>query len=135
MNACDYSSYALPTINFIAGETQDLVFNVYFYRNKEVFNLDGCACSFSISNFMNQTGEPILVKNTNVNPDEVIMSNNRLMITLSSSDTIELSGKYVYQIVILDEITNAIEIPKQGILYIKNNIDKQTIQNWTKSKS
>lgn len=48
-------------------------------------------------------------------------------VTLSPIETVDLSGKYIYQIIIRD-IDGDVEIPKQGILYITNNINKNFIR-------
>ena len=38
---CDYSPYTLPTIDFVAGETQDFAFYTYFYKSHQPFALSG----------------------------------------------------------------------------------------------
>lgn len=53
---------------------------------------------------------------------------NVLTVTLSPTETVDLSGKYIYQIIIRD-IDGDVEIPKQGILYITNNINKTLYGN------
>lgn len=120
---CDYSPYALPTIDFVGGETQDLAFNVYFYKERKPFSLTGCDCNFSIVSFTNKTGTPILSKPMTAMYNDEGSANNVLTVTLKSSDTVDLCGKYIYQIIIKD-INGDTEIPKQGILYITNNINK-----------
>ena len=45
---CNYSPYTLPPIDFIGGETQNFIFNVYHYAEKRPFSLEGCTCDFSI---------------------------------------------------------------------------------------
>ena len=49
--------------------------------------------------------------------------NNVLTVTLKPKETVGLCGKYIYQIQIQD-IDGDVEIPKQGILYITNNINR-----------
>ena len=125
--SCTYNPYTLPTIDFVGGETQDLAFNVYFYKDKKPFSLTGCECNFSIVSFTNKLGTPILTKQM-----ESIFNNegtydNVLTVTLSPIETVDLSGKYIYQIIIRD-IDGDVEIPKQGILYITNNINKNFIR-------
>lgn len=120
---CDFSPYTLPTIDFVGGETQDLMFNVYFYKNKKPFSLTGCTCNFSIVSFTNKTGAPILSKQMNAIFNDDISSDNVLTVTLEPTETVDLFGKYIYQIIIKD-INGDAEIPKQGILYITNNINK-----------
>lgn len=48
-------------------------------------------------------------------------------LTVDPLDTVDLCGKYIYQITIKD-INGNIEIPKQGILFITNNINKSFIR-------
>lgn len=120
---CDYSPYTLPTIDFVGGETQDLAFNVYFYKERKPFSLTGCDCNFSVVSFTNKMGAPILSKPMVTIYNDEGSSNNVLTVTLKSSETVDLCGKYIYQIIIRD-VNGDAEIPKQGILYITNNINK-----------
>lgn len=124
---CDYSPYSLPTIDFVGGETQDLAFNVYFYKNKQPFSLTGCTCNFSIVSFRNKKGAPILSKQMTSIFNDAGTSDNVLTVTLQPDETVDLDGKYIYQIIIKD-INGDAEIPKQGILYITNNINKAFIR-------
>lgn len=123
---CDYSPYTLPTIDFVGGETQDLAFHAYFYVNKLPFSLSRCTASFAVVSFTNKTGAPILTKPMKVVFDNSVTVENVLSVTLDPSDTVDLCGKYIYQISIKD-IDGDIEIPKQGILFITNNINKSFI--------
>ena len=66
MQACDYSPYTLPTIDFIAGESQDLLFHTYFHTGRRPFDLTGCSCNFAVVNFLNRTGSPILSKSMSI---------------------------------------------------------------------
>ena len=122
-----YNPYTLPTIDFVGGETQDLAFNVYFYKNKKPLSLTGCSCNFSIVSFTNKTGSPILSKEMKGNFNDQVDVNNVLTVTLTSADTVDLSGKYIYQIIIRD-IDGEVEIPNQGVMYITNNINKSFIR-------
>lgn len=124
---CDYSPYTLPTIDFVGGETQNLTFNVYFYKDKKPFSLTGCTCNFSIVSFTNKMGAPILSKKMNGTYNDEVASDNVLTVTLTPTETVELFGKYIYQIIIRD-IEGDVEIPKQGILYVTNNINKNFIK-------
>lgn len=124
---CDYSPYTLPTIDFVGGETQDLAFNVYFYKDKKPFSLTGCTCNFSIVSFTNKMGTPILSKEMKGIYNDEVTADNVLTVTLTPTETVELFGKYIYQIIIRD-IEGDVEIPKQGILYVTNNINKNFIK-------
>lgn len=126
--ACDYNPYVLPTIDFVGGETQKLLFNIYFHENNGPFSLSGCTANFSIVNYLNRTGAPILSKTMQsvLGADAIV--DNKLTVTLLPEETVDLFGKYIYQIIIRD-IDGEIEIPKQGILYITNNLNKNYIRN------
>ena len=52
---------------------------------------------------------------------------NVLYVELKPSDTLDLFGKYIYQITIKDADNNA-DIPQQGIIYIHNNINKSFLR-------
>lgn len=119
---CTYSQYSLPTIEFVGGETQKLMFNVYYYNNKRSFDLTGCSYDFSIVSATNKTDVPLLSKTV-----ETTESNNVLVVELAPEDTVNLSGKYIYQISIKG-FDGTVEIPKQGALYITNNINKSFVR-------
>ena len=127
---CGYNPYTLPTIDFVGGETQDLIFNMYFYKNKKPFSLTGSVCNFSIINFTNKTGTPIITKTMTVCESEDYGVDNVLKVTLNPQETVALAGKYIYQITI-QAINGDVEIPKQGILYITHNIDRDFIWQQT----
>lgn len=127
MLECEMNQYTLPTISFVGGETQDLAFNVYFYKNKKPYGLSGCTANFAIVHFLNKAGTPILSKPMASRINEAGTIDNVLTITLAPEDTVDLSGKYIYQISIRD-IGGDAEIPKQGILMISTNIDKGFIR-------
>lgn len=121
------TSYTMPRIDFVGGETQNLMFHVYFHRNKRPFSLTGCTANFSIVSFTNKTGAPILSKSMNAVFNEEGTIENVLTVTLKPNETVNLYGKYIYQIQIRD-IDGVTEIPKQGLLYITNNINKGFIR-------
>lgn len=121
MGAFDYNPYVLPVISFVGGSTQELVFHTFSYNDKEPFDLTSCTAFFSMINYVNKSGSPIVVKQMTA---ETSTGNNVLKVTLEPSDTIDLVGKYIYQISIQD-ISGEIEIPGQGIMRIANNINKK----------
>lgn len=124
---CDCNSLELPTVSFVGGETQDFIFNVYYYKGKKPHSLSGCICDFSIVNCTNRRGVPICSKSMTVKHTEGGAFDNVLAVTLHPSETIDLEGKYIYQITLKD-INGDAEIPKQGYLYITNNINKKFIK-------
>lgn len=126
MTSCTYNPYVLPTIDFVAGETQDLSFNIFFYKSNKPYNLEDCLATFSVSSYTNKSGNAIISKTMDMRPGET-GTNNVLVVTLTSKDTVNLSGKYIYQIT-LQDIDGDVEIPKQGILMITNNIDRKLLR-------
>lgn len=128
MSSCTYDPYTLPAIDFVAGETQDFAFHVYFHDDDKPFSLSGCDANFSVVSFTNRVGKPILSKEMGVTAPSEGSVDNVLTVTLLPKETVNLSGKYIYQISIRDE-DGEVEIPKQGVLYITNNINKAYITN------
>ena len=108
-------------------ETQYLAFNTYFYKNKRPFDLTGCTADFSVVSTNNRMGTPILTKTMTAKWNDAGTAGNVLSVTLDPLDTVELYGKYIYEIQIRDA-DGDIEIPKQGVLYIANNINKRFIR-------
>ena len=127
MDCCTYSPYVLPTIDFVGGETQELAFHIYFHKNRRPFSLAACDCRFSVVSFNNKMGDPILTKTMEVSYDLEDDCDNILTVKILASETVDLFGKYIYQISMRD-LGGDVEIPKQGILYISNNIDKSFIK-------
>lgn len=119
----DCGKFTLPTIEFVGGETQKLVFNIYANRRDVPFSLDGTTCNFSATSFVNRTATPAISKDVEFTSND---DDNVLEVTLSPTDTVELSGKYIYQISIKDE-DGVIEIPSHGIMYITANINKSFV--------
>ena len=72
-------------------------------------------------------GTPILTKSMEAIYNDSGTSNNVLTVKLLPNETVELFGKYIYQIIIRD-IDGDVEIPNHGILYIINNINKDFIR-------
>lgn len=122
---CDYSPYSLPTIDFVGGSTQELVFHTFFSQNRKPFDLSSCTASFAVINFINKNGSPLITKTMQVDKSEVGDGTvtNVLRVVLQPEDTVDLVGKFIYQISIQD-ISGDIEIPDQGIIRIANNINK-----------
>ena len=123
----NYDPYTLPTISFVGGETQDLAFHTYFYKNMKPYDLTECISNFSVVSYTNKHGAPLLTKPMTAVLNDEGNCHNILTVTLQPKETIDLYGKYIYQIQIKD-IGGDIEIPKQGILYISNNINKDFVK-------
>lgn len=123
MNGCPLDQYTLPQMEFVGGETQEVAFHAHYYLDDRPFGLEGCVAQFSIVSYTNKYGAPILEKKMEVTRDGADGMKNVLYLKLLPEDTLDLNGKYIYQISIRD-VDGDVEIPKQGIIYIYNNIDK-----------
>lgn len=113
------------TIDFVGGSTQELVFHTFFSQNKKPFDLSSCTASFALINFVNKNGSPLIAKPMEVSKSEDGDGTvtNVLRVVLLPEETVDLVGKFIYQITIQD-ISGEIEIPDQGIIRIANNINK-----------
>ena len=124
------NQYTLPSMDFVGGSTQDLVFHCYHYTDKRAHDLASCTANFSIINYVNKYGTPVVSKQMAIGSDPAIDGDikNVLRVTLDPFDTVNLpAGKYIYQISIKD-VSGDIEIPKQGIIHIINNINKAYVK-------
>lgn len=116
--------YTLPEISFVGGETQE--FNFYLKnRAGEPFDASGSSVDFAICNYSNKTGKPILSYTPTILADETGIA-NIIVLTIPKEDTAMLSGKFIYQITIIDASGNS-EIPNQGIMNIAKNIHQDYV--------
>lgn len=119
-----YKMYSLPEINFIGGSSEDLQFNLYSDEtNPEPFTLYGGKANFSIVNFINKNSTPVLSKQMEISLNDDQTSYNIVRVSLEPADTVDLSGKFVYQIILTD-VDGNVDIPHQGIINIHTNINK-----------
>ena len=122
--SCTDEHYTLPTRNFVGGSSEEFQFNLYHdVENQEPCNIFGGEANFSIVSFINRLGTPIVSKKMEVHMNDEGTYYNVIRVCLDPSDTVELFGKFIYQITLKD-IEGNIDIPHQGIINIYNNIDK-----------
>lgn len=119
------SQCTLPTIDFVGGATQVLGFRMRTKDGKAGFNLSGCTANFAVINCVHKNGAPVISKEMTVTSSSGT-TNDMLVVSLDPDDTIDLCGKYLYQIAIVND-EGDIEIPKQGYLLIRRNINKQFV--------
>lgn len=112
----------LPTISFVGGATKNLYFSFLDAGGSDV-DVSSYTVTFSIVSAVHRFGKPIKTKPMQISGDNSVMS-----VSLSPSDTVDLFGKYIYQISIIDAAGDA-EEPRQGEMYIYQNIDKSAITN------
>lgn len=137
------SIYNLPEIKFVGGETQNLIF--HFEKNTgyctppyppcfpyerqhnikaEPFNTRGYNVWFSVISYANKSGSPIITIQAHNYDSDDYEPYSAVQVIIPSDNTKNLFGKYVYQISVIDEDNKSIvEIPGQGILDIRKNID------------
>lgn len=113
--------YTLPELTFVGGKTQELNFNLY-ERNGNLFNAKYCNSNFSVCNYSNKCGTPLFsIQPIFVSGDDNVA--HILQVVIPAEQTLNLYGKYIYQITIADN-TGRIEIPNQGIMNITRNINQ-----------
>lgn len=116
--------YTLPEFDFVGGASLDLIFHTYVEREKlKPFGLLGCTANFALINFVNRTGEPVLSKSMDIRINGEGTAYNVLHVELLPNETLDLHGKYIYQITIRD-IDGKSDDPKQGVINIHGNINK-----------
>jgi len=116
--------YTLPEDTFVAGQTCKYTWRLIRESGND-FSAQDCTGTLAITNYSHKNDTPDLVKDVKFEPgDNGVL--NKATVTLTADDTINLDGKYIYQLSIRDTQGN-IEIPNQGILYIYKNINKSFI--------
>lgn len=116
--------YTLPEISFVGGETQEFVFNVT-NRSGEALDVSGMSVDFSIGSYTNKTGTPLLSYTPTIRGEDGGAA-AILVVNIPKADTAGMSGKFIYQITILDAQGRS-EIPNQGIMNITRNINQSFV--------
>lgn len=116
--------YTLPELSFVGGETQEFSFHLKNH-NGDPFDASGSSVDFSICNYSNKTGSPLISYSPTLLADENGVA-SVIVLTIPKEDTAQLSGKFIYQIIIVDISGNA-EIPNQGIMNIAKNIHQDYV--------
>ena len=125
MSLCDQSPYQLPTVTFVGGATQQLAFHTYFENNGRPLSMRGCTGYFSVAEYMNRL--PADYQNDGYHREQTDATDNILRVELEPSDTVNLAGKFIYQVTIKGS-EGDVDIPYQGIMYVTRNIDKPIIK-------
>lgn len=118
--------YTLPTISFVGGSTQKLSFHIYDESDNEPLDATSYDAAFSVVDYVHSRSNPILTKEMTLSDTGDEGTRNILVVELAPSDTVDLAGKYIYQISVKDQDDN-VDIPDRGILFITNNIHKSFI--------
>jgi hypothetical protein len=116
--------YSLDTINFGVGGSTDPIRFYLRNKNSEIYDATGCTVYLAISKFgFTQTTPDVSKTLTLIADDEGLYSIAQY--TPLASDTINLEGKYEYEITIKD-LTNS-NSSEKGIMYISKNINKSVL--------
>lgn len=112
-------NYSLPTIEMIAGDTCPFEFHV---QSSSRLNITSGTCSayFSISEYINSGNNPI------VTATQSNIRNGNLVFDVSPAQTVNLHGKYVYQLMLSNGTQSEIY---GGHLVIYANRNKSAILN------
>lgn len=113
--------YTLPEWDFVGGETQRRGFTLLRSTGAE-YDLPSAQAELAVVDFMNPSSAACIVQQVPVqlNRDGVSCE---VSFTLSPADTVDLAGKYMYQITVRDVNGNT-SIPRRGKMYIIENLDK-----------
>lgn len=114
-------NYTLPEWQLVGGETRKRTFTLYHDEGGPTYNIPGATAEVAIVDFVNPKSELKLRKEASVAVDKH-GHYCEVSVDLAPADTLELQGKYIYQLTIKDVFGN-IAAPK-GLMYITENIDK-----------
>jgi hypothetical protein len=114
-------TYNLPDESFVGGESRDFIFHL-LTAGGVPFDANGCDVDFAVINYANKNGAPLVTKSADMRmgTEGVV---NVAVVSLFPEDTVNLYGRYVYQLSIRDSF-GELEIPGQGILNITRNINQ-----------
>jgi len=120
-----HAIYTLPEISFVGGESQLLLFNLLTISGTE-YDASECKVGFAVIHYANKNGMPILTKEAELKTGKSGVK-SIAVVDLSPADTIDLYGRFVYQITISDA-AGATEIPGQGLIDVTRNIHPEFIE-------
>ena len=86
----------LPTIEFIAGDTCPFIFDLRDIGRANIFT-SSCTAHLSVSYYINDGSAPIVTKTKR---NLTITDAEDLTFELEPADTINMRGKYVYQLML-----------------------------------
>jgi hypothetical protein len=116
--------YNLPKLSFIGGGSQKFRFRLVTPRGGS-YDANGCNAVFSLINYSNKNGEPLVVKNASLEIGDDGVP-NIAVVELLPEDTVDMYGRYVYQLSIRDA-WDEVELPGQGLIDITRNTYRKFI--------
>ena len=129
-----YDPYTLGPIDFVAGTTIDVYCEVVDSDGLPyILDASNDVISFSVvrHNDRGDTASLAIPTKTGSSGGISVVKNAKnvydtIKCTLTSAETKELNGKYIYQITIYDASAGIFDI-RQGVMYVHRNIDKSIL--------
>lgn len=121
-NPCD-------AYEMIGGVRTKLVFDIFRGDTGGSFKLGAYNGWFSMVPAYNRTMTPVVSKEMKIETDSNGNATNTMSVILTSKDTYELCGKYIYQITVFTN-TGQADVPEQGEIIIHRNIDMAPLNQW-----
>ena len=109
----------------IGGTRRRLTFAVYD-DDGQTFPMTHYEGYFSMASAVNREMSPVVSKSMTV-PDK---DGNLISVVLGAKDTYDLSGKFIYQVMIVSEKDGLSDIGTQGAIVIHQNINPGLIEGW-----
>lgn len=113
----------LPEYHMTAGETKNLTIPVYTTSGHQI-DVSNMSARIAIVDYVNLKMAPYLVKDCEIRPTSGAAL-AAFFVTFEPEDTIELNGKYIYQITAKD--TEEHFGIMQGVIMIAANYDRDAI--------
>lgn len=110
----------LPTIEIIAGDTCPFIFDLRDITHTDVYT-NSCTAYLSVSNYVNDGNGPLVTKAFS---SQTLTHEDDLIFELEPSETIDLRGKYVYQLLLRNDKRTEIF---EGHLIVYANRNKSVI--------
>lgn len=111
---------------FIAGNYEVYIFEVYSLETQEKQNVSGASCIWTLSDYTQRGTPPVIRKSGTIFSEAGDPYPYRFRVVLETEDTFGLYGKFYQQAQILDDTSGASTFA-QGFIYIKRNIDPNVI--------
>lgn len=114
---------------FIGGSNKTLTFDLYDKQSGRPFNLSVYAGKFTLSSAINPEMSSVVSKAMDVQVGSDGETKNRISVSLEAADTIGLSGKFNYQIMIYTP-TGQGTVPLQSSIIIHRNNAQDIKSEW-----
>lgn len=118
MIACNKKLFTLNDIDIIGGDYREILIRINDIDSGEILDITNLSVNFALVSYVDRNGSPILSKNLEISP----VDSSAFILTLLPNDTVNLNGKYIYQISVKANDTKKVE-SFQGVMTIDKNIN------------